>query len=678
MNVATLAEARRVGSYAHRPAAVSPFLLAALALGSLRCGSGDAATRQGNPAEHPHTDAGMHSADGAAVPIPDAGSDAGADAGSDGGDADTTGCGDGKLQPGERCDDGNNDAADGCAERCDAIEEGYVCPEPGHPCASTVECGDSVVNGTETCDDGNLGDGDGCTVACQIETGWNCAVPGIRCVAAKCGDGVRAGNEQCDDGQDPPVAADGCSATCTLEDGYKCPVAGQACAVTTCGDGIPEGTEQCDDMNNDLGDLCTPECKREPNCSAGACVSSCGDGIKLATDSEQCDDGNTVSRDGCSRTCTIEPGYQCALVTSPSDTALNIPVVIRDFKAYAGGAGHIDFENENGAETGILGPLSSPLDANGKPVYAGGAGTSTTHGQAAFDQWYRDVATVNHTFVQTMTLLPDGLGGFVYLNNSFWPIDNLGWGNEGNNHNFHFTSEVRYWFEYTRGQLLDFLGDDDVWVFVNRRLAVDLGGVHGPSGGNVLLDATNEASFGMTEGSIYEIVVLQAERHTSGSNYKLTLSNFTTAHSECTTVCGDDIVAGTEQCDDGKNDGSYGSCTSKCLRGPSCGDGVVQKAHEACDNRVNLTPYTDKGSEACAPGCKLPGFCGDKQVDSLFGEQCDDGNNPGGYGQCQNDCTSGPRCGDKRVQAKFGEECDDGNLVRGDGCSDQCLDEGPG
>ena len=52
-------------------------------------------------------------------------------------------------------------------------------------------------------------------------------------------------------------------------------------------------------------------------------------------------------------------------------------------------------------------------------------------------------------------------------------------------HNFSFTSEVRYWFPYTAGKTyqLDFLGDDDVWVFVNGRLAVDLGGLHETAAG---------------------------------------------------------------------------------------------------------------------------------------------------------------------------------------------------
>ena len=59
-------------------------------------------------------------------------------------------------------------------------------------------------------------------------------------------------------------------------------------------------------------------------------------------------------------------------------------------------------------------------------------------------------------------------------------------------HNFSFTSEVRYWFKYEAGQTyqLDIVGDDDVWVFVNKKLAVDLGGIHTPVEGSVTLDGT--------------------------------------------------------------------------------------------------------------------------------------------------------------------------------------------
>ena len=46
-------------------------------------------------------------------------------------------------------------------------------------------------------------------------------------------------------------------------------------------------------------------------------------------------------------------------------------------------------------------------------------------------------------------------------------------------HNFSFTSEIRYWFQFdsTKTYQLDFLGDDDLWMFVNKRLAVDIGDI---------------------------------------------------------------------------------------------------------------------------------------------------------------------------------------------------------
>jgi fibro-slime domain-containing protein len=152
-------------------------------------------------------------------------------------------------------------------------------------------------------------------------------------------------------------------------------------------------------------------------------------------------------------------------------------------------------------------------------------------------------------------------------------------------HDFHFTTEVVYWFEYRADTkaVLDFTGDDDVWVFVNRKLAVDLGGPHVPSNGSVTIDASSAGRFGLMPGNVYEVRVFHAERKLEGSSFKLTLSGFNTSPSDCTPICGDGVVTAGEECDDGVNDGGYEECAANCVLGARCGDGEIQ-ADEDCDD----------------------------------------------------------------------------------------------
>ncbi len=151
-------------------------------------------------------------------------------------------------------------------------------------------------------------------------------------------------------------------------------------------------------------------------------------------------------------------------------------------------------------------------------------------------------------------------------------------------HNYGFTSEIAYWFAFDADTkaTLDFAGDDDVWVFVNNRLALDLGGKHSAAAGSVTLDGANPG-FGMTPGNVYEIKIFHAERQPTGSTFKLTLAGFDTSRSDCRPECGDGIVAFGEQCDDGVNDGGYNECGAECRLGSYCGDGVVDEG-EDCDN----------------------------------------------------------------------------------------------
>lgn len=554
-------------------------------------------------------------------------------------------CGDGHLDTNEACDDGNDASNDGCSSTCQ-VETGYACGDPGTPCIVDHTCGNGIVEDTEGCDDHNVTGGDGCNANCQLEPGWTCPVAGIRCTAALCGDGIVAGTETCDTGNDPATGVgtnNGCDASCQIQTGWKCDP-GVACAQTHCGDGVAEGLEECDDGNNDLGDGCTPFCTREPVCVNGDCTAVCGDGVIQA--GEACDDGNLHDFDGCSHDCKVETGFHCVATSNGEPNTFDVTIVYRDFKGYykpgtstLQTGGHPDFEHFNGAETGIVGPLYGPLGTNHKPIYASTTNTSTTTNKASFDQWYTD-NSLAMTYPDTLSIPHSGATGshkYVYVNDAFFPLDTRGWVTQTpaepkyNGHNFGFTSELRYWFQYNGTEDLAFYGDDDVFVFVNNKLALDLGGVHGKLAGDVNL-ATKATQLGLTVGKTYEVVVFQAERHTSASNYELTLQGFNAAKSTCDDTCGDGVTSTNEACDDGMNTGDYGSCTPDCLGyGPRCGDGTIQSAHE----------------------------------------QCDDGaQNTGGYGHCNPNCTLGPRCGDGIVQPEH-EECDDGNDDPTDGC-DMC------
>jgi fibro-slime domain-containing protein len=595
----------------------------------------------------------------------------GTDAGPGGGpevDAAPAVCGDGMRHPDEGCDDGNLETGDGCDDLC-AVEQDHACPTPGEPCVLVVVCGNGRIEGSETCDDGDLIDGDGCDADCVREDGWSCPVPGTACTATECGDGIVAGFETCDDGNNLPD--DGCDDSCKLEEGFHCPIPGAMCEETDCGDGLVQGTEECDDQNADVGDGCTPFCKREPVCADGVCMAVCGDAVRQVT--EGCDDGNNLPGDGCDPDCEIEPGFDCVEMALPDPPQVAIPVTVRDFVAACdtgdgndrrladdeSGAeapfGHRDFECFN--EGLDLGMVENELDVDGKPVRIE---NGSTFSDAGFAQWYRSDADYNRAIAQSFTMPSIGGGAYQLDSGALFPINDDGFvvedcdgspceqrhvdGQDIGEMNFHFTTEVRFWFEYAGTETLAFSGDDDVWVFINGKLAVDIGGVHGRENGSVNLgNPSTAAALELTVGGVYEAVVFHAERHTTRSQYRLTLTNFNQAPSVCDDFCGDGVVSSREVCDDGADNG--------------LGDGSAYGG--------------------CADDCTLEPHCGDANVDTEFGEVCDDGINLGGdAGSCAPGCTSlGSSCGDGVVQTQDGEQCDDGNQMGGDGCSADCLIE---
>jgi len=450
----------------------------------------------------------------------------------------TMACGNGRLDPGEACDDGNQRDQDGCSRDCRRIEPDFACPIPGLPCIYQVKCGDGVLGGSERCDPPSVGHG--CSLACQVEPGWVCDAPA-------------------------------------------------ACHQTVCGDRRTEGAEACDDGNQIDGDGCSASCSLEPDCTSGTCGSKCGDGLTLLP--EACDDGNQSDGDGCAHDCTIEPGWTCRADAESPPAELALRVVYRDFISFpiGGGVRHPDFERFGGM--GVTPMLVKPvLDPTGKPIMDGrctapGITPLCPYDQqlttaANFDAWYHDTPGVNIPIAGVLRLPRTAAGDYIYDSGTmgFYPIDGQAWTlppareapamadatiNDGGLHNFGFTTEIRYFLQYRGGESLVFSGDDDMWIFLNRHLALDVGGLHTRTERTLSVDG-NAAAWGLTPGGLYELALFHAERHSAGSNFKLTLTGFAPSSSACHSTCGDGVVASpVEQCDDGNTlDGD--GCSHDC------------------------------------------------------------------------------------------------------------------
>lgn len=120
-------------------------------------------------------------------------------------------CGNGAVENGESCDDGNTQGGDGCSADCQSE-------------ALPTACGNAVLENGEGCDDGNTQGGDGCSADCQQEN------------ISACGNGILDPGEVCDDAN--AIADDGCEADCTKTQpkeivcGPVQPIAQGVCEVT--------------------------------------------------------------------------------------------------------------------------------------------------------------------------------------------------------------------------------------------------------------------------------------------------------------------------------------------------------------------------------------------------------------------------------------------------------------
>ncbi|HYQ04977.1 MAG TPA: fibro-slime domain-containing protein [Polyangiaceae bacterium] len=141
----------------------------------------------------------------------------------------------------------------------------------------------------------------------------------------------------------------------------------------------------------------------------------------------------------------------------------------------------------------------------------------------SFAQWYNTTPNVNMEIPGELMLteMPAGSGVSVYDSNAFFPIDNQGFGNTpGQTHNYSFTTEIHVKFQYQKAQKFTFRGDDDLWIFVNGQLALDVGGQHQALEGTIDFDL-QAAKLGITVGQTYAMDIFHAERQTTDSNFRI-------------------------------------------------------------------------------------------------------------------------------------------------------------
>ncbi|HEY1554446.1 MAG TPA: DUF4215 domain-containing protein [Kofleriaceae bacterium] len=618
-------------------------------------------------------------------------------------------CGDGTVDVGEACDDGNIIDGDGCSHDCKnegcgngTVDPGEDCDPPGPStnggtaCSPTCKfevCGNGVIDGDthEQCDDGTANSDaacttpayanppatcSNCTTSCTIRTVVGPFCGDHICEAADgeditncqedcmgCGNGSIDPGEECDNGSgntDTPCAAPAydtatpntpntcstCTTSCTIstvlgpycgdgtcqggdgETETNCPA-----DCTGCGNGLLEGSEACDNGTENTDTPCTtPAYHNPPNtcstcttscaihtvegpfCGNGTCdtgetklscpadCSGCGNGLLEGT--EACDNGAANTDTKCATPAYANPPATC----STCNTSCQIVTVEGPFCG-------------NGTCDATETKLNCPADC-------AGCGNGLIQGSEVCDDGAANTNTPCPTPAYNAN--PPNTCSYCTLSCALDVVVGPFCGDHACNNGETITS-----------------------------CPADCSGC-----GNGVINGTEACD----NGAANTDTPCAAPAYASLPNPPNTCTT-------CTTSCAIDVVVGP-YCGDGvceNTDEDESNCPSDCT---GCGNSLIEGTEECDDGMANTdTPCTTPAYNSTAPNtcttcttmCKLDTvvgpFCGDNSCDATDGET---------KITCPHDCTG---CGNGIKES--GEECDNGAGNTNTKCTVSTYDNPP-